>query len=83
MLRRVKDFVKNSLYPLLPFIFIFFVVSYIIYEFAMGPIRTVDALKAEINRKVVSPDYRRGWLDCVSFLYNLTVGPSNMTGDGL
>ena len=56
------------------------VIGFTIYQMIAGPYATADTLRDEINGQVnVSSDYRQGWLDCVDYWLDMTVGPQNAT----
>ena len=55
------------------------VVGFAVFQMIMGPYATADNLRDVVNSRDVTDDYRQGWLDCVEYWLDMTVGPQNAT----
>ena len=54
-------------------------VGFAVYNMVTGPYAVADDLRDHVDRINCSDDYRQGWLDCVDYWLEQTVGPANCT----
>ena len=57
------------------------IVGFAVYQMVVGPYATADNLRDHVDRINCSDDYRQGWLDCVDYWLDMTVGPQNCTSN--